>query len=357
MSSFWGNNIHIQIFGESHGTAIGAVADGFPEGIPVDLNALRNFMLRRAPGMSNTATQRKEDDNVEILSGVFNGVTTGSPIAITICNSNAHSNDYDSLHYIPRPGHADFTAQAKFNGFQDYRGGGHFSGRLTAPLCAIGAIAMQILAKRGIVIGAHIASIGDVCDASFDYVSPSSDALLAPGKADFPVIDNNAGNQMKEAILQAKSEGDSLGGCIEAVAIGIPAGLGNPIFDGIENRLASIMFGIPAVRGIEFGTGMNAAKMKGSEHNDAFIMDNGKIRTATNNHGGILGGITTGMPIVLKVAIKPTPSIAKPQQSINMQTGEAVSISVNGRHDPCIVPRAVPVVEAAMAIALLDIIS
>lgn len=356
MSSIWGKNLKIAIFGESHGAAIGVTVDGLPPGEKVDRSALADFMARRAPGRNRYSTARKETDAPEFISGLLHDCTTGAPLTAIIRNSDIHSGDYSQLRDIPRPGHADYTAQLRYHGYQDARGGGHFSGRLTAPLCVAGAIAMQILARRNITIGAHLLSIGNVSDRAFDSVNPTADELRAPGLAPFPVIDEAAGAAMREAIAEAARQSDSLGGMIETAAIGVPGGCGSPIFDGVENRLASLFFGIPAVRGVEFGTGMAAAGMRGSEHNDPFTVCNGRIRTSSNHHGGILGGITSGMPVIAKIAFKPTPSIFRSQPSVNLQTMQDCELVIRGRHDPCIAPRAVPVVEAAMAVGLLDLL-
>lgn len=358
MSSYWGNNLHFQIFGESHGPAIGAVIDGLPPGFPIDFTALQAFLDRRAPGRTPTATARREADQPEILSGLLNGKTTGAPLAVLIRNTAARSQDYDDLLNLPRPGHADYTHACAFHGANDHRGGGHTSGRLTAPLCAIGGIVLQILAERGITVGAHIAAIAGINDTPFNDTTPAPDDLLAPGRKPFPVIDDTAGQRMQQAIADARQDGDSVGGRIEACAINVPAGLGKPMFAGAENRIASLLLGIPAVRGIEFGCGMAAAEWRGSQHNDPFFIspDDGSVRTRTNHCGGILGGITDGMPVIVRVAIKPTPSIATPQETVNLQTRQPAVITVGGRHDPCIVPRAVPVVEAALALALYDLL-
>ena len=356
MSSMWGNSIRIQIFGESHGGGIGVVMDGMPSGEAIDLDELQAFMARRAPGQGAYSTARKETDAPEILSGLLDGHTTGAPLAALIRNGDTRSKDYSAMRWLPRPGHADYTAEVRYNGAQDTRGGGHFSGRLTAPLCVAGGIAKQILARRGIFVGAHLLSVGSVWDCAYNRVGLTAEELLQAGKKAFPVMDEAVGQRMLEEIEAARLVGDSVGGRIEAAAIGVPAGWGDPMFGGVENRIASLMFGIPAIRGIEFGYGMGAAELRGSEHNDPFTIDeNGQIVTKTNNHGGILGGITSGMPIIVKVAVKPTPSIVKEQDTVNMQTHETAKLSVPGRHDPCIAPRAVPVVEAALAIALLDL--
>ena len=286
---------------------------------------------------------------------MVDGVTCGAPISAIIRNSDTQSRDYDNLRDIPRPGHAEYTAHIKYCGYNDIRGGGHFSGRLTAPLCIAGGICIQILEKKGIDIGAHIASIGSITDIAFDQVNIDGGTLRAIGESEFPVLSEDSGEKMREAIENARLDGDSLGGVVECAAIGVPAGVGDPIFDGVENRIASVIFGIPAVRGIEFGNGFNASLLRGSTNNDAYYMDGSKVKTRTNNHGGILGGITSGMPIVFRSAIKPTPSIAIEQDSISLSERENVKLKITGRHDPCIVPRAVPCIEAAAAIAILDL--
>ncbi len=355
MSSCWGRNLRVSIFGESHGSAIGCVVDGLPAGEKIDLEALRHFLSRRAPGQGAHATARKESDAPEILSGLLDGHTTGAPLAAVIVNCDQHSGDYDSLRDIPRPGHADYPAQIRYRGCQDARGGGHFSGRLTAPMCVAGGIAMQILERRGVIVGAHLLNVGEVDDTPFDAVSPTAAELLAPGRAFFPVNDAAAGERMLREIADAAAHGDSVGGCIEVAAIGVPAGIGSPIFDGVENRLAALFFGIPAVKCVEFGSGKAVGRMRGSQDNDPYVVVDGCIRTATNHHGGALGGITTGMPIIARLSIKPTPSIAQPQSSVSLSRLEPVELRIKGRHDPCIAPRAVPVAEAAMALGLLDL--
>lgn len=362
MSSTYGRNIKISIFGQSHSEAVGVVIDGLPPGFPIDFDALRRFMERRAPGRGGVSTQRREADVPEFLSGLVGGATCGAPICAVIRNGDARPSDYDELKDVPRPGHADFTAQLKFGGAQDVSGGGHFSGRLTAPLCVAGGICLQILSSWGIEIGAHIASIGGIKDAPFDPVSVDESVLRAVKTADFPVIDAVKGALMIKAVEEAREDGDSLGGVVECAAVGVPGGLGDPIFDGMENRIAAIVFGIPAVKGVEFGSGFAAAVMRGSENNDSYYIGGTSfgsehirsVKTQTNNHGGILGGITSGMPIIFRAAIKPTPSISKAQQSVSLSKGIAATLAVRGRHDPCIVPRAVPAVEAAAAIAILD---
>lgn len=355
MASQFGNRVKVSIFGQSHSQAIGVVIDGLPAGEALDPAEIRRFMARRAPGGAPYATARKEADEPHILSGLVDGFTCGAPLCAVIANKDARSKDYDKLRDLPRPSHADYTAFVKYGKFHDIRGGGHFSGRLTAPLCFAGAVAMQLLARRGVSVGAHIAAIGNVRDSAYDPVELTAAQLLAPGAKPFPVIDDGQGGQMRQLIEQARMEQDSVGGIVECGALGVPAGLGEPMFDGLENRLSAALFGIPAVRGVEFGTGFAAAALRGSQHNDAFVPQaGGSIRTATNHHGGILGGISSGMPILLRCAFKPTPSIAQPQRTVSLCRGEGAELVIEGRHDPCIVPRAVPCVEAATALVLLD---
>lgn len=352
MSSSFGHNFRFTIFGQSHSPAIGVTIEGIPAGEKVDLEVLQAFLDRRAPGKSPTATARKEADRPEILSGLVNGFTCGAPLTAVIRNTNTRSGDYANILDTPRPGHADFTAQMKFGGYQDVSGGGHFSGRLTAPLCIAGGICLQLLAREGITIGAHIASIAGIPDEPFDPVNLTSETLK--GLSPHSVLSEKAWEAMEKAILEAKSQGDSVGGIIECAALGLPAGLGDPMFDGLENRIAQAVFGIPAVRGLEFGTGFAAANMRGSRHNDPFYMEGSRVRTATNHHGGILGGISSGMPLVFRAAVKPTPSIAPEQDSISFAQGANAKLTIHGRHDPCIVPRAVPCMEAAAAVAIYD---
>lgn len=352
MSSTYGENLKLSIFGQSHGAAIGMTLDGIPAGLPVDTDALQIFLNRRAPGQNDWSTPRKEADRPEFLSGILDGFTCGAPIAAAIYNKNTRSGDYANLKDCPRPGHADFTAQIKYGGFQDAAGGGHFSGRLTAPLCIAGGLCKQWLEGMGIQVFAHIAAIAGISDTPFDSLAPDRDSI----QPDFPVIKPDAGTQMRDAISAAKGDGDSVGGIVECAVTGLPAGVGDPMFGGVESRIAQIVYGVPAVKGVEFGAGFAAAGLRGSQNNDGYVISDGKIHTATNNAGGILGGITTGMPLIFRAALKPTPSISRPQQSINLSTGEAQELTVKGRHDPCIVPRAVPVIEAAAAIAIFDMI-
>lgn len=352
MSSTYGDTLKLSIFGQSHGKAIGMTLDGIPAGLRVNMTQLQVFLNRRAPGQHSYDTPRKEEDMPDFLSGIVNDYTCGAPIAAVIYNQNTRSEDYSALQNCPRPGHADFTAQIKYGGFQDAAGGGHFSGRLTAPICIAGGLCLQWLRQRGISIAARILSIGSVCDEplQLDWVDPDLSAI----QTDFPVVNAHAGELMREHIAQAAAEGDSVGGVIECIISGVPSGLGGPLFGGIESKLSQIIYGIPAVKGIEFGAGFSAAQFRGSKNNDPFIVDNKVVKTATNYAGGILGGITTGMPIVFKVAVKPTPSIRKEQNTVDLNTLEPKKISIHGRHDPCIVPRAVPVIEAAAAIAIFD---
>ena len=352
MSSTYGEFLKLSIFGQSHGPAIGMTLDNIPAGLPVDMVALQTFLNRRAPGQQAYATARKEADKPEFLSGLVENMTCGAPVSAVIYNTNTRSGDYSELKDMPRPGHADYAAQVKYKGFQDVAGGGHFSGRLTAPLCIAGGLCKQWLASLGIEISAHIKSIGGINDGP-ELLDPCK-PQLAKIRNDFPVVNASAGLSMQEAIAQAKAEGDSLGGIIECFATGLPAGWGEPMFSGIENRIAQIVFGIPAVKGLEFGSGFAGSCLRGSENNDDYALVNGEIQTVTNNAGGILGGITNGMPLVFSVAVKPTPSIAKQQQTVSLSQMQETPLSVRGRHDPCIVPRAVPVVEAAAAIAIFD---
>ena len=348
MSSTYGENLKLSIFGQSHGPAIGMVLDGIPAGLPVNTDELQAFLNRRAPGNGDWSTPRKEADQPEFLSGILNGATSGAPIAAIIQNTNTRSGDYDSLKNRPRPAHADYTAQVKYGGYQDAAGGGHFSGRLTASICIAGGLCKQWLTQMGISIGAHILSIGTVTDDSFDPIRPQLELVDAL----FPVLSHDASVQMQSAIAEVRKASDSIGGRIECAITGLPVGLGEPMFGGVESKLSQILYGIPAVKGLSFGDPMTL----GSDNNDAFTWENGTVRTETNHCGGILGGITNGMPVVFTVSVKPTPSIALPQQTVDLQTGENVTISITGRHDPCIVPRAVPVVEAAAAIAIYDLI-
>ena len=355
MSSEFGKLLKVSVFGQSHGRAIGVNMDGLPAGEAIDLDALQAFMDRRKPGQNRLSTARKEADRPIFLSGLENGVTCGFPLCAIIENSDQHSSDYSELADKPRPAHADYTAHVKWGGHADMRGGGHFSGRLTAPLCIAGGIAKQILARRGIFVGAHLSAVAGIPDASFP-LHPTAELFDAVAAKDFPVLNDEDGEAMQSAILSARESGDSVGGVIECAVIGLPAGLGDPMFEGVENRLAAALFGIPAVKGVEFGAGFGACSLRGSENNDPFAVENGKIVTTRNNAGGILGGITTGMPVTLRVGIKPTPSIAGAQQTVSLSAGENAELSIRGRHDPCIAHRAVPVVEAVTAAVILDLL-
>ena len=352
MSSTYGENLKLSIFGQSHGPAIGMTLDGIPAGLPVDVEKLQQFLNRRAPGQNDWSTPRKEEDQPECLAGLLDGYTCGAPIAAVIHNKNTRSGDYANLKDCPRPGHADYTAQIKYGGFQDAAGGGHFSGRLTAPLCIAGGLCKQWLEELGIRIGAHILAIGECGDRYFEPTDPEIKSV----PAEFPVLDPEAGKAMQDYIAQARAAGDSVGGIIECAITGLPAGIGEPMFGGVESRIAQIVYGIPAVKGVEFGVGFECACLPGSQSNDDFEIIDGKIVTQTNHAGGILGGITNGMPVIFSVAMKATPSIGSAQQSISLSRMENTTLEIKGRHDPCIVPRAVPVIEAAAAIAIYDMI-
>ncbi|MBE6933756.1 MAG: chorismate synthase [Ruminococcaceae bacterium] len=352
MSSTYGESLKLSIFGQSHSAGIGMVLDGIPAGLPVDMVELQQFLNRRAPGQNDYSTARRETDTPEFLSGISEGFTCGAPISAVIRNSNTRSGDYDDLRDCPRPGHADYTAHIKYGGFHDIAGGGHFSGRLTAPLCIAGGMCKQWLTEMGIEIGAHITRIGSVVTEGFSEQNPQ----LGRIGTIFPTLTAEAAEAMQEEISRAKADGDSVGGVIECAVIGLPAGLGEPMFGGIESKLAQILYGIPAVKGLEFGAGFASAALRGSENNDSFAVQDGKIVTVTNRCGAILGGISNGMPLLFRIAIKPTPSIAREQQSISLSAMEEKALVIQGRHDPCIVPRAVPVVEAAAAVAIYDLI-
>ncbi len=357
MHSHFGKNITISIAGESHGAGLGVMIHGIPAGFRPDMEALLRFMKRRAPGQNRFSTPRKETDMPEFLSGILDGVTTGAPILAIIKNENTKSEDYDALSDIPRPGHGDFTVHEKYGGFADRRGGGHLSGRLTAPLCIAGGLAKQMLSELGIDIFAHIHAIHGVEGALPRFTEDEIPALREIAQKPFPVWDDEAGASMQAEIDTARKAGDSVGGVAFVSAFGLPAGLGAPMFDRIECRLSKAVFGIPAVRGIAFGNGFLSASLLGSENNDAFYYDaDGKVKTRTNNAGGMLAGMSTGMPLWYQVAIKPTPSIGKAQESIHLSKKEETTISVGGRHDPCIVPRVLPVLESVTALSLLDLL-
>ena len=346
MSSTCGENIKVTVFGQSHSAAIGMTLEGVPAGESIDMEELRAFLRRRAPGRNAWSTARKEEDIPEFLAGLKGGVSCGTPITAIIRNTDARPGDYEALRNVPRPGHADYTAFVKYGESADFSGGGHFSGRLTAALCIAGGICIQILRREGVEIISRIAQTGPVKDRG--------ELLSSTAENAFPTVNKDSGLEMQGYIASCKADVDSAGGIIECKVLGLPAGLGDPMFDGMENRIARLVFGIPACKGIEFGAGFGAALLRGSENNDPFDIEDGRIITKTNNCGGILGGITDGMPLVFRAAFKPTPSIAREQESVDLGTMEKETLKVSGRHDPCIVPRAVPVVEAAAALAVYD---
>ncbi|WP_337379599.1 chorismate synthase [Parolsenella catena] len=357
MASSIGHSVRLSIFGQSHSEAIGCVVEGLPAGISVDLDELQAFLARRAPGRSDTSTARREPDRPRILSGLVDGYTCGAPLSAIIENTNTRSQDYEGLRRVPRPGHADYAAYVRYGNHHDVAGGGHFSGRLTAPLCIAGGIALQALEQAlGIRVVAHIAQLGPerICDERLNDMTLDPSQVEAIGANELPCISIGAARTMHEAVLAAKSKLDSVGGVIECVAYGMPAGVGDPMFDGLENRIARIAYGIPAVKGVEFGAGFGAAALLGSQNNDPYRIEDERVVCEKNDAGGILGGISTGMPIVWRAAVKPTPSIGKRQDSVDLGSTSDADLVVHGRHDPCIVPRAVPVVEAACALALLD---
>ena len=355
MSSSIGDNIKISVFGESHGEAIGCVIDGLPAGVKLDLDKIYIDMSRRAPGKDKTATPRLEKDEPHILSGVVDNVTTGAPLCAVIQNTNTKSGDYSNLMSVPRPSHSDYPAYVKYMGYNDIRGGGHFSGRLTAPLVFAGAVAKQILAQKGITIGAHIKQIGKVCDRKANLNDISAKMLNKLTLSNFSLIDETVENDMRAQIESARLNSDSVGGIIECFAVGLPVGIGSNMFDTVEGKLASVLFGVPAVKGVEFGLGFGFADKNASQVNDEYEIKDGKVSTLSNNNGGVLGGMTDGAPLAVSVAIKPTPSIAQKQRSVNLQTMQNEELEIHGRHDPCIVIRAVPVIESAVALGLLDL--
>ncbi|KOA18875.1 chorismate synthase [Clostridium homopropionicum DSM 5847] len=356
MSGVWGNKIKYSIFGESHGNAIGITIDGLPSGVELDIEEINREMRRRAPGKNKFSTARQEKDEFEILSGYFNGKTTGTPLCAIIRNSDQHSKDYEKTKNLMRPGHADYTGFVKYSGFNDYRGGGHFSGRITAPIVIAGAIAKQILKKKGIIIGSHIKSIRTIEDNFFDEIELNNEFLENLSHIEFPTINKDKALEMQEEILLAREDRDSVGGVVECAILNLPTGIGSPFFGSVESILSSLLFSIPAVKGVEFGAGFSISKMKGSEANDQFYIEEDRIKTFTNNNGGILGGITSGMPVIFRAAFKPTPSIVKEQKTVDIQEKKDTTIEIHGRHDPCIVQRAVPVVEAVAAMGILEML-
>ena len=356
MGATFGRNIRMTIFGESHGKGIGLVLDGLPPGTPIDEGFIKEEMARRAPGQNRMSTQRQEKDAFIIESGVFENKATGTPLCVLIPNSDQHSKDYSLLKDVMRPGHADYAGKIRYKGFNDYRGGGHFSGRLTAPLVFTGALAKTVLVQKGIVVGSHIARIGRIKDVSFNPLGETAECLLGLRKHTLPVMDENKVPLMETEILSAREQKDSVGGIIEVMATGMPAGIGDPFFDSLESCLSHALFSVPAVKGVEFGMGFAMASLKGSETNDPMTFNGGAVKTTRNNNGGITGGISNGMPVLFRVAVKPTPSISRPQQTVNVTEGKDTILEIEGRHDPCIVPRAVPVIEAVTAWVLLDML-
>ncbi len=353
MSATFGEKVKITLFGTSHAPEIGAVLSGIPKGVVIDEAKLSAFMHRRR-AKGDLATKRHEKDNVIFESGVSDGVTTGDDIRIVIENKDVRSKDYSDIARVPRPNHADFAAFAKYGSDFEFHGGGQFSGRLTAPLCAAGFILLGILEEKGITVVSHVSRIGDVTDSPLDSLTADAELNSRLKASAFPVIDCDVQKAMTETILQRKAEGDSVGGEIECAVYGLPAGLGSDFFGGLEALIARTVFSVPAVKGLEFGKGFEFARMWGSAANDAFCAEDEKVRTLTNNCGGILGGISSGMPLTFKVAFKPTPSISIPQRSVNLDTMEETILTVKGRHDPCIVPRAAAVIESALALALVN---
>ena len=341
------------VFGESHGPAIGVVLEGVPAGLELNMEAMAKELSRRAPKPDGLSTARRETDEVHVLSGLFEGKTTGTPLTLVIQNGDQHSSDYEDIRYIPRPGHGDYAGFVQSKGNLDYRGGGHFSGRLTAPLVAAGAVARQVLAQQGVWVGAHISTIYGILDRTME----TPEELKPLADKPFPVLDEEKGEEMRQAILEAKENGDSVGGSIECVVAGLPAGFGAPDFGrNVEGIFSQYLFAVPAVKSVSFGAGVGFAYMLGTEANDPFVVEGGKVVTKTNNAGGVNGGITNGMPVVFEVTLRPTPSIALPQESVDLRTGEELEIEIKGRHDPCIVPRAVPVIEGAAALAACEVL-
>ncbi len=350
MGNSLGKLFTITSFGESHGRCIGIIIDGCPAGLAITEEALQRELDKRKPGIGVMVTKRAEEDKVEVLSGIFNGATTGAPVCLLIWNKDIDSSEYEKARFLPRPGHADYTAFMKYGGFNDFRGGGRFSGRITASLVMAGALAKKLLNLVGIEVLAHTIAIGGInaTPRTFEEIREKVD------RNPVRCADPEAAEEMVRVIEKAKQEGDSVGGIIEGVALNVPVGLGEPVFDNLDGDLAKALFAIPAVKGVEFGSGFSAAVKRGSENNDLFIIRDNKIVTTTNNAGGILGGISNGMPIVVRVAVKPTSSIAKSQETVNMRSMEGTSLTIKGRHDACIVPRAVVVVEAMIAVTLCD---
>lgn len=354
MSSRIGRMLCVQIFGESHGPAVGVTLDGLPAGLPLDMEALEAFLQRRAARGSAIATGRRESDRPRVVSGLLNGVTTGQPLTALFENADTHSADYGFLPDKPRPGHADYPAAVRSAGFDDLRGSGHHSGRLTLPYAFAGGVAVQLLARQGVRVAAHVLRIGPEWDAPLDPVAPDMEALVRSHAQPIPTLDIEAGRRMYAAILEAKAAGDSLGGVVECAAVGVPAGWGAPFFEGVEAVMGAQLFSIPAVKGVEFGAGFEAAAMRGSAYNDPYLVREGRVVTSRNSAGGLLGGLTNGMPILARAAFRPTPSISIEQQTVSLSALSPAALAVRGRHDPCVAVRAVPVVESAAALALLE---
>lgn len=356
MGSTWGNQLKISVFGESHGKGIGAVIDGFPAGFACDMEWIHQELTRRAPGQSSLTTGRKEEDRPIILSGILENTTTGAPICIMIPNTDTHSKDYENLRTVPRPSHSDYTGKLRYRGYHDIRGGGHFSGRLTAPMVFVGALCKDFLRRNHeIEIGSHIYRVGGVADRPFDLVSTDRALLARLQQETLPLIGHEVEKKIRETVEQARKDLDSVGGIIECAVVGAAAGIGSPMFQNVESRIASMLYSVPAVKGVEFGLGFAISGMRGSEANDCYIKEGDIVKTKTNHNGGITGGITTGMPIIVRAAIKPTPSISREQTTLNLETGQEEQLGIHGRHDPCIAMRAPVVIEAAVAIALMDL--
>lgn len=357
MSNTIGKNYKLTVFGESHGKSIGVIIDGLPTGVNLDIDEINFEMDRRRPGKNKVSTARNEKDQVEIQSGFFDDETTGSALCGIINNNNTKSKDYSELMKKMRPSHSDYPAKIKYNGFNDIRGGGQFSGRLTAPVVFAGAIAKQVLAEQNIFVGSHIKSIKNIVDAEFTTETLKKETLDKLRSKTIPTLNEEKASEMEAEILKFKEQQDSVGGVVEACILNLPVGIGEPLFDSFESNLAHFIFSIPGVKGLEFGAGFDITKMVGSEANDEYYYDeDGNVKTYSNNNGGILGGITNGMPVTLKVAFKPTPSISKEQRTVNLETGENTTMAIHGRHDPCIVQRALVVVESVLAIVTLDML-
>ena len=358
MKSTFGNNLTLSLFGESHGAAIGIVLDGLPAGFALDIGHIRQRLAqRKSAALAELSTARQEADEPEIISGYFNGRTCGTPLALIIKNNETKSADYEKTKNLLRPGHADYTAFVKYGGWQDYRGGGHFSGRLTAPVVAAGAICEQLLQTKGIVIGTHIAECAGIADAPLPQTEAELNrALQKLNQTGFAVLDDSRGKAMQAEIIAAKEALDSVGGILETAVCGCPAGLGEPFFNSAESVISHLLFSVPAVKGVEFGAGFGFASMRGSAANDSFLMAEDRIITATNNNGGINGGITNGMPIIFRTVIKPTPSIYQTQKTVDYAARQNATLQIKGRHDPAIIHRARPVIDAMTAIALTELL-